>query len=113
MSYYLTQMLKRATSLVDFRRGEAIITQGRPGDAFFVIVSGRVEVSRVADAKSPVSGEISPMPYGVIKKRKKKRRRNQFLTPSLFFFVLKVSLKYYVYIIYFSFSFFKSTLNES
>jgi CRP/FNR family transcriptional regulator, cyclic AMP receptor protein len=38
-------LVARAASLKSFRRGERIVTQGQPGDAFFVIVRGRVAVS--------------------------------------------------------------------
>ena len=37
--------LSRAAALRSFRRGERIVTQGQPGDSFFVIVKGRVSVS--------------------------------------------------------------------
>jgi CRP-like cAMP-binding protein len=37
--------LSRAAALRSFRRGERIVTQGQPGDSFFVIVKGRVAVS--------------------------------------------------------------------
>lgn len=37
--------LSRAATLRSFRRGERIVTQGQPGDSFFVIVKGRVAVS--------------------------------------------------------------------
>ncbi len=37
--------LSRAATLRTYRRGERIVTQGQPGDSFFVIVKGRVAVS--------------------------------------------------------------------
>jgi CRP-like cAMP-binding protein len=37
--------LSRAATLRSYRRGERIVTQGQPGDSFFVIVKGRVAVS--------------------------------------------------------------------
>ncbi len=39
------QIVARAAVLKGFRRGERIVTQGQTGDAFFVIVRGRVAVS--------------------------------------------------------------------
>ncbi len=38
-------VLARAASLRSYRRGERIVTQGQPGDSFFVLVKGRVAVS--------------------------------------------------------------------
>lgn len=37
--------LSRAVTLRTYRRGERIVTQGQPGDSFFVLVRGRVAVS--------------------------------------------------------------------
>jgi CRP-like cAMP-binding protein len=37
--------LSRAVTLRTYRRGERIVTQGQPGDSFFVLVKGRVSVS--------------------------------------------------------------------
>jgi CRP/FNR family transcriptional regulator, cyclic AMP receptor protein len=37
--------LSRAVTLRNYRRGERIVTQGQPGDSFFVLVKGRVSVS--------------------------------------------------------------------
>ena len=37
--------LAKAASLRSYRRGERIVTQGQPGDSFFVLVKGRVAVS--------------------------------------------------------------------
>ncbi len=37
--------LARAATLRSYRRGERIVTQGQPGDSFFVLVKGRVAVS--------------------------------------------------------------------
>jgi len=37
--------LARAATLRSYRRGERIVTQGQPGDSFFVLVKGRVGVS--------------------------------------------------------------------
>jgi CRP/FNR family transcriptional regulator/CRP/FNR family cyclic AMP-dependent transcriptional regulator len=40
--------LARAAALRTYRRGETIVEQGQPGDAFYVIVKGRVAVAIVA-----------------------------------------------------------------
>ncbi len=40
--------LARAAALRTYRRGETIVEQGEPGDAFYVIVRGRVAVAIVA-----------------------------------------------------------------
>ena len=40
--------LARAATLRTYRRGETIVQQGQPGDAFYVIVRGRVAVAIVA-----------------------------------------------------------------
>lgn len=40
--------LARAATLRTYRRGETIVEQGQPGEAFFVIVRGRVAVTIVA-----------------------------------------------------------------
>ncbi len=40
--------LARAATLRTYRRGETIVEQGEPGDAFYVIVKGRVAVAIVA-----------------------------------------------------------------
>ncbi len=40
--------LARAAMLRTYRRGETIVEQGEPGDAFYVIVKGRVAVAIVA-----------------------------------------------------------------
>ena len=37
--------LARAATVRTYRRGERIVTQGQPGDSFFVLVKGRVAVS--------------------------------------------------------------------
>ena len=37
--------LSRAATVRSYRRGERIVTQGQPGDSFFVLVKGRVAVS--------------------------------------------------------------------
>jgi CRP-like cAMP-binding protein len=37
--------VSRAVALRTYRRGERIVTQGQPGDSFFVLVKGRVSVS--------------------------------------------------------------------
>ena len=37
--------ISRAAALRTYRRGERIVTQGQPGDSFFVLVKGRVAVS--------------------------------------------------------------------
>lgn len=37
--------ISRASTLRTYRRGERIVTQGQPGDAFFVLMKGRVAVS--------------------------------------------------------------------
>ena len=37
--------ISRAATLRTYRRGERIVTQGQPGDSFFVLVKGRVAVS--------------------------------------------------------------------
>ena len=37
--------LSRAATLRSYRRGERFVTQGQPGDSFFVLVKGRVAVS--------------------------------------------------------------------
>ena len=37
--------LTRAATLRGYRRGERIVTQGQPGDSFFILVKGRVSVS--------------------------------------------------------------------
>ncbi len=37
--------LAKAATLRSYRRGERIVTQGQPGDSFFVLVKGRVAVS--------------------------------------------------------------------
>lgn len=40
--------LARAATVRTYRRGETIVEQGQPGDAFYVIVKGRVAVAIVA-----------------------------------------------------------------
>ncbi|MGE5716729.1 MAG: Crp/Fnr family transcriptional regulator [Acidobacteriota bacterium] len=40
--------LARAATLRTYRRGETIVQQGQPGDAFYVLVRGRVAVAIVA-----------------------------------------------------------------
>ncbi len=40
--------LAKAATLKTYRRGETIVEQGQPGDAFYVIVKGRVAVAIVA-----------------------------------------------------------------
>ena len=40
--------LAKAAALRAYRRGETIVEQGQPGDAFYVIVKGRVAVAIVA-----------------------------------------------------------------
>jgi CRP-like cAMP-binding protein len=40
--------LARAATLRSYRRGETIVQQGQPGDAFYVLVRGRVAVAIVA-----------------------------------------------------------------
>jgi CRP/FNR family transcriptional regulator/CRP/FNR family cyclic AMP-dependent transcriptional regulator len=40
--------LAKAAALRTYRRGETIVEQGQPGDAFYVIVKGRVAVAIVA-----------------------------------------------------------------
>lgn len=40
--------LAKAAALRTYRRGETIVEQGRPGDAFYVIVKGRVAVTIVS-----------------------------------------------------------------
>jgi CRP/FNR family cyclic AMP-dependent transcriptional regulator len=40
--------LARAATLRTYRRGETIVQQGQPGDAFYVLVKGRVAVAIVA-----------------------------------------------------------------
>ncbi len=40
--------LARAATLKTYRRGETIVQQGQPGDAFYVLVRGRVAVAIVA-----------------------------------------------------------------
>lgn len=37
--------LSRAAALRTYRRGERIVTQGQPGDSFFVLLKGRLSVS--------------------------------------------------------------------
>ena len=37
--------ISKASTLRSYRRGERIVTQGQPGDSFFVLVKGRVAVS--------------------------------------------------------------------
>ncbi|MDL2718391.1 MAG: Crp/Fnr family transcriptional regulator [Acidobacteriota bacterium] len=46
--------LARAATLRTYRRGETIVEQGQPGDAFYVIVRGRVAVAIVAPDGSEV-----------------------------------------------------------
>ena len=47
-------LIARSTRLEAFPAGKAIIREGRVGTAFFVIVSGRVEVVKDIDGPSPV-----------------------------------------------------------
>ncbi|MBK6405097.1 MAG: cyclic nucleotide-binding domain-containing protein [Holophagales bacterium] len=37
--------ISRVSTLRTYRRGERIVTQGQPGDSFFVLTKGRVAVS--------------------------------------------------------------------
>jgi CRP-like cAMP-binding protein len=37
--------ISRASTLRSYRRGERIVTQGQPGDSFFLLIKGRVSVS--------------------------------------------------------------------
>jgi CRP/FNR family transcriptional regulator, cyclic AMP receptor protein len=46
--------LARAATLRTYRRGETIVKQGQPGDAFYVIVRGRVAVAIIAPDGSEV-----------------------------------------------------------
>jgi CRP-like cAMP-binding protein len=47
-------LIARSTRLETFPAGKAIIREGRVGTAFFVIVSGQVEVVKDIDGPSPV-----------------------------------------------------------
>lgn len=47
-------LIARSTRLEAFPAGKAIIREGRVGTAFFVIISGRVEVVKDIDGPSPV-----------------------------------------------------------
>jgi CRP-like cAMP-binding protein len=48
------QLIARSTRLESFPAGKAIIREGRVGTAFYVIVSGSVEVVKEMDGPSPV-----------------------------------------------------------
>lgn len=53
------QALARAATLRPFRRGEQIVSQGERGDAFYVIVKGRVQVSVLSpDAREVVLTDL-------------------------------------------------------
>ena len=47
-------LIARSTRLDSFPAGKAIIREGRVGAAFFIVVSGRVEVIREIDGPTPV-----------------------------------------------------------
>jgi CRP-like cAMP-binding protein len=47
-------LIARSTRLETFPAGKAIIREGRVGAAFFIIVSGRVEVVKDIDGPTPV-----------------------------------------------------------
>ena len=47
-------LIARSTRIETFPAGKAIIREGRVGTAFFVIVSGQVEVVKELEAPSPV-----------------------------------------------------------
>ena len=47
-------LVVRSTRLVTYSAGRTIIREGRAGTAFFMIVSGRVEVVKDMDGPSPV-----------------------------------------------------------
>ncbi len=47
-------LIARSTRLETFPAGKTIIREGRVGSAFFVIVSGQVEVVKEIDAPNPV-----------------------------------------------------------
>jgi hypothetical protein len=51
--------LLQSTSLVEYAEGEDIIRQGEPGDAFYIIVSGKVAITRDADDYSDLSGLLT------------------------------------------------------
>jgi len=58
------QLLLKSTSIVEFGRGDDIIKQGKPGDAFFIIISGRVDIHRVPDSYSPLGGTLKQLNPG-------------------------------------------------
>lgn len=51
--------LLQSTSLVEYAEGEDIIRQGEPGDAFYIIVSGKVAITREVDDYSDLSGLLT------------------------------------------------------
>ena len=48
-----------STSMVEYTDGEDIIRQGEPGDAFYIIISGKVQITRTADEKSDLQGVLT------------------------------------------------------
>jgi CRP-like cAMP-binding protein len=48
------ELIVRSTRLVTYEAGRTIIREGRVGTAFFVIVSGRVEVVKDMDGPNPL-----------------------------------------------------------
>jgi CRP-like cAMP-binding protein len=49
------ELISRSTRLETFPAGKAILREGRVGTAFYVIVSGRVEVVKDMDGQHPVA----------------------------------------------------------
>ena len=47
------ELISRSTRLEKFQAGKAILREGRVGTAFYVIVSGRVEVVKDMDGAAP------------------------------------------------------------
>ncbi len=48
------ELLAQSTRIRDYKTGQAIVIKGRVGAAFFVVVSGSVEVFRVKDGSNEV-----------------------------------------------------------
>jgi CRP/FNR family transcriptional regulator, cyclic AMP receptor protein len=63
------RVLARASSLVNYRKGEAVITEGSPGSELFVVLDGKVKIVRnhrtiARMSAGDVVGEISVLDPG-------------------------------------------------